>query len=202
MTTLDINTENKKYIHPYKVILYLAMGSILMFFAITTSALLVKKGDVVSWEYFKLPTIFYISTVIFIVSSVLMHWAKNAYKALAFNKSLALLVSSIAFAILFLIAQLKGFDALNAIGKPLTGNASGSFIWVIVLSHGAHIIGGLVFALIILIRFIRSRKRQLNSTKEIIFEPKRFLSLELLSIYWHFIDFIWIYLFIFFYFNY
>jgi cytochrome c oxidase subunit 3 len=199
MASISIDKNNKNgFIHPFKVILYISMASILMFFAITTSALLVKKGDVVSWEQFKLPSIFYISTVILIVSSALMHYSKNLYKEARFTASKTFMVLSIMVSLLFIYTQYLGFNTLNEIGMPLTGNASGSFVYVIVGAHALHIIGGLVFSFIILAKsFIKKDDFQ---TKTI--NAKRLLSLELLTIYWHFIDFIWIYLFIFFYFNY
>lgn len=199
-TTIQPN-NNKSFIHPYKVILYLSMASILMFFAITTSALLVKKGDIVSWESFKLPNIFYFSTLILLASSATMHLAKNFYSQSKFALSRMLILGSVLLAVFFLFAQYLGFQSLTAIGKPLAGNASGSFIWVIVIAHGFHIIGGLFFSILILIQSYRSRNDQKFELNNLV-NPKRFLTLELLTIYWHFIDFIWIYLFIFFYFNY
>lgn len=192
------NTNNNGFIHPHKVILYISMASILMFFAITTSALLVKKGDVVAWEQFKLPTIFYYSTVVLIASSALMHYSKNLYKNAQFSASKIVMVLSILVSILFIYTQYLGFEKLTEIGMPLAGNASGSFVWVIVGAHALHIVGGLFFSFIILAKSFINK----DDFKTKTINAKRLLSLELLTIYWHFIDFIWIYLFIFFYFNY
>ena len=172
-----------------------------MFFAITTSALLVKKGDIVSWEAFKLPTVFYLSTAIFLCSSALMHYAKNLYEQTKFSKSRLVMIMSIILSLLFIYTQYLGFQSLEALGKPLDGNASGSFIYVIVIAHALHIIGGVFFSLIILIKAFLNRNDK-NFELNNITNPKRLLYMELISIYWHFIDFIWIYLFIFFYFNY
>lgn len=173
------------------------MASIIMFFAITTSALLVKKGDIVSWEQFKLPSIFYLSTIILIGSSALMHYSTNLYKKSKFSLSKIVMILSILGSILFIYSQYIGFNKLTEIGMPLAGNASGSFVWVIVGAHALHIMGGLIFSFIILSKSYLGKTKQTNEVN-----PKRLLSLELLTIYWHFIDFIWIYLFIFFYFNY
>ena len=200
MAEITINNEkysSKGFIHPYKVILYLSMAAMLMFFAITTSALLVKKGDIVSWQQFKLPSIFYLSTFILVLSSALMHYSTNLYKQTKFDLSKIVMVLSISFAILFVFVQFLGFKKLSEIGMPLSGNASGSFVWVLVGAHALHIIGGLVFSFIILSKSYLGKNKQTNKVN-----PKRLLSLELLTSYWHFIDFIWIYLFIFFYFNY
>ena len=110
------------------------------------------------------------------------------------------MILSIIVSIIFIFTQFVGFSKLSEIGMPLAGNASGSFVYVIVLAHALHIVGGLFFSFIILAKsYLPSSKLE---TKNNIINPKRLLSLELLTIYWHFIDFIWIYLFIFFYFNY
>lgn len=201
MTDIAIENEKRGLVHPYKVILYLSMASILMFFAITTSALLVKKGDIVSWEAFKLPTVFYLSTAILLASSALMHYAKNLYAQTKFVSSRLFIFLSIILSIVFMYTQYLGFQSLEAIGMPLSGNASGSFVYVIVLAHAFHILGGLFFSILILMRSILNRN-DTNFESNNIANPKRLLSLELLTIYWHFIDFIWVYLFIFFYFNY
>lgn len=200
--TITNNTAESKgaFLHPHKVILYLAMSSILMFFAITTSALLVKKGDVVSWEQFKLPSIFYISTLILLISSALMHYSKNLYKESKIALSKTVMILSIVTSVVFIYTQYLGFNKLTEMGMNLAGNASGSFVYVIVGAHALHIIGGLFFSFIILAKSYINKEVQENNTFTI--NPKRLLSLELLSIYWHFIDVIWIYLFIFFYFNY
>lgn len=201
MAEIAIHKGNKGLIHPYKVILYISMASMLMFFAVTTSALLVKKGDIVSWEAFKLPVVFYLSTAILLGSSALMHFAKNLYEQTKFSSSRIFLVMSLILSLVFVYTQYLGFQSLEAIGKPLSGNASGSFIYVIVMAHALHIIGGIFFSLIILIKAILNRNDK-NFELNNIVNPKRLLAMELLTIYWHFIDFIWIYLFIFFYFNY
>jgi len=200
MSEIIINNENysnKGFIHPHKVILYIAMASILMFFAITTSALLVKKGDIVSWEQFKLPSIFYLSTIILVLSSAFMHYSTYLYKQTKFGLSKVVMILSIVVSFIFIYTQLLGFSALTEIGMPLAGNAAGSFIWVIVGAHALHIIGGLFFSFIVLSKSIVGKEKETNKIN-----PKRLLSLELLTSYWHFIDFVWIYLFIFFYFNY
>lgn len=201
MAEISLQNENKGIIHPYKVILYLSMASILMFFAITTSALLVKKGDIVSWEAFKLPVVFYLSTAILLGSSALMHFSKNLYAQTKFSMSRIVMLMSIILAVVFIYTQYIGFLELEALGKPLNGNASGSFIYVIVLAHALHIIGGLFFSIFLWIKAIRNRNDK-NFEFNNKVNPKRLLALELLTTYWHFIDFIWVYLFIFFYFNY
>ena len=86
-------------------------------------------------------------------------------------------------------------------GMTLTENLSGSFLYLITSAHGVHIIVGLVVMLIFLVNAFRNRKDPIYELRDII-NPKRQLHLELLVGFWHYIDAVWIYLYVFLYFNY
>jgi cytochrome c oxidase subunit III len=194
-------TKGSLGLHPLKLMLYISFASIFMFFAVTTSALLVKKGDTINWVQFRLPSIFFVSTLIAVACSVLMHFSLKLYKSGKFELFRKVLLASVFTGLLFLVFQLLGFKALTEIGMPLAGNASGSFIWFIAIVHGLHVLGGMVFSLITYVKAYRNRMDPIYELRDII-NPKRVLSLELLSTYWHFIDLLWVYLYLFFYFNY
>jgi len=195
------NTRGNLGLHPLKLMLYISFASIFMFFAVTTSALLLKKGDTLNWVQFKLPSIFFISTFVAVSCSVLLHFSMKLYKQSKFDAFRKLLLLSIFTGLIFLVFQILGFNELSKLGMPLNGNASGSFIWFLALAHGLHVVGGLVFSFVTYVKAYRSRKDPIYELRDII-NPRRVLSLELLSTYWHFIDLLWVYLFIFFYFNY
>jgi cytochrome c oxidase subunit 3 len=65
-------------------------------------------------------------------------------------------------------------------------NAAGSFMYVITGLHLAHLIGGLLYLIGVIYRSI---KNQFNS--------ENYLKIKLCAIYWHFLDILWIYLFVF-----
>jgi len=91
--------------------------------------------------------------------------------------------------LLFAYSQLNGWKELVSQGVFLTGegsNVAGSFLYVITLSHLAHLIGGLVALLITAINAMKGRYSAVN-----------YLGVELASIYWHFLSVLWIYLFCF-----
>lgn len=188
-------------IHPLKLVLYGGMISMFMFFALTTSALLFKKGDVLNWEQFTLPNIFMVSTVLAIACSILIHFSMNLYKAKKFTTFRITLFISILLGIAFLATQVKGFQVLTAMGMPLDGNASGSFIYLIAIVHGLHMLFGLLFSAITFGKAVWNRKDPIYELRDII-NPRRVLSLELLTTYWHFVDVLWVYLYIFLYVNY
>ncbi|MDB5282513.1 MAG: coxC [Bacteroidota bacterium] len=205
LTLIEENAlrEKTEYtgVHPQKFALWIGMGTIAMFFAALTSAFLIKKGDFRVWENFRLPSIFLYSTIAVVAVSITMQLSLRSYKKAQFATFRVLLFVSFLLACLFLGLQLYGWSVLKHMGLPLTGNLSGSFIYLITSMHGVHIIGGIVVTLVFLVFAIRSRKDPIFELRSII-NPKRQLNLELLVNYWHFIDIVWVYLYVFFYLNY
>lgn len=200
MNDLKKNTEYTG-VHPQMFGLWLAMAGMTMFFAALTSALILKKGDFKSWENFKLPNVFMLSTVVIIMLSVTMHAALISYRKAKFVAFRWLFFGGFVLGLAFLFTQWRGFIALKDMGFPLTGNISGQFVYMLAIVHGAHISIALLITLVALIKAIRARKDPLFELRNII-NPKRKLQMELLVTFWHYIDIVWIYLFVFFFFNY
>ena len=200
MNDLKKNTEYTG-IHPQMFGLWLAMASMTMFFAALTSALILKKGDFRTWENFKLPDVFMVSTVVIVMVSVLMHSALISYRRAQFTAFRWLFFGGFVLGLVFLFTQWRGFVALKDIGFPLTGNISGQFVYLLAIAHGFHIVIALLVTLIALIKAVRARKDPLFELRNII-NPKRKLQMQLLVTFWHYIDIVWIYLYVFFYFNY
>jgi cytochrome c oxidase subunit III len=188
-------------VHPQKFALWVAMASMTMFFAALTSALILKKGDFRSWENFKLPVTFLYSTLLIVGVSVCMHLSLVSYRRASFAAFRWLLFLAFALGVGFLFTQWQSFLALTAIGKPLTGNIAGQFVYLIASLHGLHIVAGLGVTAVALIAAIRARKDELFELRNII-NPKRKLHMELLVMFWHYIDIVWVYLYVFFYLNY
>lgn len=203
MSEQDVIKEKTEYngVHPQKLALWVAMASMSMFFAALTSALLVKKGDYRVWENFKLPVIFMFSTVSVIAVSACIHAALISYRKAKFVQFRWLMFFSFILGCLFLVLQLGGWNVMIKGGMTLTENLSGAFIYVITASHGVHIIVGLLVMLVFIIDAFRSRKDPIYELRSII-NPKRQLHLELLVSYWHYVDAVWVYLYVFFYLNY
>lgn len=199
----DILKERTEYtgVNPQKFALWLGMASMTMFFAALTSALLVKKGDYQVWENFELPSVFVYSTIAVVLTSVLIHSSLICYRKAKFAAFRSLLFLSFLTGLLFLGLQYIGWQQMTAMGMTLTGTISASFVYLITAAHGAHIAVGLLVTLIFLVFALRSRKDPLYELRDII-NPKRQLNLEMLVSYWHFVDIVWVYLYIFFLLNY
>ncbi|GAC1395377.1 MAG: cytochrome c oxidase subunit 3 [Sediminibacterium sp.] len=185
---MTVQTDNPQKIHPYKFTLWVAMGSIVMAFAALTSAYIVKRNQG-SWLEFDLPRIFRYSTFVILLSSLTIHLALKAMKARETSRYRMLITVTALLGVLFIVLQYLGFRDLESRHIALTGptsNSAASFIFVITGLHMAHVLGGVIALLVIFARAFRTRVRSYSS-----------LPVELAATYWHFVDLIWIYLFVF-----
>jgi cytochrome c oxidase subunit III len=180
--------EQKSKIHPYKFTLWVAMGSIVMMFAGFTSAYIVKR-NMANWQGFDLPAIFYYSTAVILISSLTMHLALRNFKMRKMDQYRRLMLITAILGLGFIVMQWLGFGILADSGIKLVGpgsNVSGSFLAVIAGVHMAHVLGGVIALLVMLKQAFSSSKRSYSK-----------VGVEVAATYWHFVDFLWIYLFIF-----
>jgi cytochrome c oxidase subunit 3 len=187
MTTTFPNNEPQK-IHPHKFVMWVAMGSIIMMFAGLTSAYIVKKNQS-TWLQFDLPLIFWYSTAVILLSSLTMFLASKAIKSGNISQYRQLISVTALLGILFLVLQYKGFKTLEAKDIALVGpksNSAASFLFVITLLHMFHVLGGVIALVTFFARALKSSVKK-EST----------VAIEVLGTYWHFVDALWIYLFLF-----
>lgn len=177
--------EQRKRIHPHKFTLWVGVASIVMMFAGLTSAYIVKRNQA-NWVTFELPVMFWYSTAVIIISSVILHISNIAFKQREMARYRSLVVTTLVLGIIFVVMQVIGFNQLWSKGITLTGNVSFSFLYVIVGLHAVHVIGGVVALLVLFLKAFSSKIRNYN-----------ILPLEVISTYWHFVDALWIYLLIF-----
>ena len=189
---MTINEHKERTSRSYKLILLFAMVSMFMMFAGLTSAFVVSKSRADWLKDFQLPTAFYLSTAVILSCSVTFHLAKKAIQKDNRNATTSFLLATLALGILFVILQFVGFRQIVDNGYFFTGSASSitsTFLYVVTIVHLAHLAGGLISLLIIIYNHF---KQKYNSTQT--------LGIELGAMYWHFLDFLWVYLFLFLYF--
>lgn len=186
--------------------MWLAIVSVMMIFAGFTSAFVVRKGGAGNWSSFIMPSIFNVATLIILLSSVVLYVAHEANKK--GNKKLTAtgLCITLLLGILFCVVQILGWRALYNQGVYLafSPNPAGSFFYVITFIHFLHVAGGLIFMLIAALHsLLRLRTTDKTILTELEDKEKGIFSLrtDLLSMYWHFMGLLWLYLFIFLYFN-
>lgn len=184
--------HKQKTARSYKLILIFAMVSMIMMFAGLTSAFVVSKARVDWLKDFQLPTAFYYSTLAIIAASVTIHMAKKSIQKDEKSKTTVFLLSTLALGILFVILQFAGFGQIVESGYYFTGSESSittTFLYIVTVVHMIHLAGGLISLLIIIYNHF---KQKYNSSQT--------LGIELGAMYWHFLDFLWVYLFVFLYF--
>jgi len=186
MSTAVATPQQPQRIHPKKFAMWLAIASVIMLFAGLTSAFIVRSSAG-NWVNFRLPNIFWINTLIIAASSGTMHFALTGFKKYNYTRYRIGIALTFLLGCAFAVGQYIGWFKLAAIGVFIDGNPSGSFVYVISFIHLLHIVGGLVALLVALV---------VSLVKP--FHPKRLLNVQLTATYWHFVDALWIYLFIFF----
>ena len=172
--------------HPHKFTLWIAMGSLIMMFAGLTSAFIVKSNQV-GWKPVSLPNVFWVSTIVIVLSSATIIAAQRAFK----NRNLAtyrlLMIVTLLLGITFIAMQWQGFQALWAQQITFKGSGAGQFLYVIFGLHALHVAGGVIALLVMVTRAFIGRVKVYSS-----------VPVEIASTYWHFVDLLWIYLLVFF----
>lgn len=186
-------SENNGRVNPKKFSLWLLLLGILMLFSGLTSAYIVRKGDG-NWFDFELPSIFLYSTLIILVSSLSMIYAFRSAKNDNLNGLKLGLVITIILGLAFTISQYYGWLALSNQGlhfvNPKYGDrVSASFLIAIAAIHLIHILAGIVYLMVMLINSFKFKIHKKNT-----------LQISMCNTYWHFIGFLWVYLYMFLYF--
>jgi len=186
-------SENTGRVNPKKFSLWLLLLGILMLFSGLTSAYIVRKGDG-NWFDFEIPPIFLYSTIIVLLSSVTMIWAYRAAKKDNISGIKFGLSATIILGIAFMVSQYMGWLALSDQGlhfvNPKYGDKiSASFLIAIAAIHLVHILAGIIYLVVMLINTFRFKIHKKNT-----------LQISMCNTYWHFVGFLWVYLYMFLYF--
>lgn len=185
MTDIVLKQNNK--IHPHKFALWLGIASIVMMFAGLTSAYIVK-GSMPGWSTVVMPVHFYYSTAVILLSSLTVFLAKKSFIGRKMKQYRILITVTAALGLVFVLLQALGFKYLFEHGVTFAGSAgAGQFLYVIFSLHIVHVLGGVVALLVVFVRAFNQKTRFYNV-----------VPIELVGIYWHFVDLLWVYLFIFF----
>ena len=189
---MTLEEEKNRTARSYKLILLFAMVSMFMMFAGLTSAFVVSKSRADWLKNFELPTAFYFSTAVIIGCSLTFHLAKKSMQKDNRSATTSFLLVTLALGILFVILQFAGFRQIVDNGYFFTGSESSittTFLYVVTVVHMAHLFGGLISLLIIIYNHFKQK-----------YNSRQTLGIELGAMYWHFLDFLWVYLFLFLYF--
>jgi len=185
--------------HPKNVFLILLLFSLTMLFLTMTAAFVYTRiqSDL---PPIKLPLLFLVNTAILLASSYTMIRAKRAYLADDTRQYTSMLWYTMGLSFLFLGMQFVAWWQLFDQGIYVTTDNSAGYLYVISGLHFAHVIGGIPFLGVFL---YRARKYMKEPVSVLVYfsDPDKRLNLRLLTLYWHFLDGLWIYLVLFFFVN-
>ena len=173
-----------------KPMLWISMISMAMLFAGFTSAIIVSKAGNENWIYFDFPIWFYISTIVILISSISMHLAKKFIEIDKNKSAFQFLLITIILGLLFSLSQFFVWKELVNSDVFFTGSkstAASSFFYLIVAAHLFHLIGGILALIVTAIKTASNK-----------YSSKDMLGIELCATFWHFLDILWVYLFLFF----
>lgn len=171
--------------HPHRYMMWITIASIMMMFAGLSSAFIVKRSQA-NWLSYKIPLPFYYSTAVIIISSIAILIAKKKFAERQMKPYAGWLAFTAVLGCAFVTLQYVGFVELWNQGVTITRNVSFSFLYVLVGLHAIHVLGGLV-ALIVLFFRSQNKKHRVYSA----------VPIQVMATYWHFVDLLWLYLFIF-----
>jgi cytochrome c oxidase subunit 3 len=169
--------------------MWVGLASIVMLFTALTSAYIVRAGLSDDWRPMAVPKFLWMSTCLILLSSITFESARRAIKRVevgAYNRWIAL---TAILGVGFLSTQLLAWRQLVAEGLYLTSNPHSSFFYVLTGAHGLHLLGGIMGLAYLLLR----RWDKLSSRDAIL---RRQRAAGVIGLYWHFMDGLWVYLFL------
>ncbi len=189
---LTQGTLQEKNSRAKKMMLWFAMISMFMTFAGLASAVIVSKTRRDWVSEMEMPKALFWSTIVIFLSSFIIHAAKSSIEKGKNNLGSLLLWLTMLCGLLFVFLQFSGFSELISSGKNVTGPTSDvatSFLYIIVTLHLAHLFSGIIVLFVVIYNHYKQR-----------YNNRQTLGLELGVMFWHFLDFLWVFLFLFFYF--
>jgi cytochrome c oxidase subunit III len=190
--------DPQSHANRYRIGMWVGLASVTMMFTSLSSAYIVRAVSANDWVSLPMPPVLIASTILILASSVTLEVARRKLKA-ATNLEAAALVAPVAYAqwlfitaVLgtgFLVTQLFAWRKLATQGIYLASNPHSSFFYLLTGAHAVHLAGGLLG-----ISFLWLRSRRV--LKEAAQMHKRQASADAVTIYWHFMDALWIYLFL------
>jgi len=189
---LTQGTKEEKVNRAKKMMLWFGIISLVMSFAGWTSAFVVSSSRPDWLKDFKLPNAFIISTIVIVISSLTFLLAKRALKNANSKATMTWLVLTFLLGLVFIYNQFSGFQQIIDLGYNFTGptsNVTMSYIYLIAIVHILHVVVGLICLLVVIYNHFKQKYTSTNM-----------LGFELAATFWHFIDILWVYLFLFLYF--
>ena len=185
--------RDKSQIRPlpdrYLIGMWVGLASVLMLFTALTSAYIVRSGLGGDWLPLRLPRTLWVSTGLILVSSATFHLAQRAIKRYEVKTYTLFVYATLLLGLGFLATQVLAWRQLDAQGVYLATNPHSSFFYVLTGTHALHLLGGILGLCWLLFR----TGRKLDSREAVM---KKQQTASVVGVYWHFMDVLWVYLFL------
>ena len=172
----------------YRLGTWVALASILMLFTALSSAYIVRAASSSDWQPLRMPRILLLSSVLLLISSGTLETARRKLKQAAANAYKSWLLLTVALGVGFLVSQLIAWRQLANQGVYVVSNPHSSFFYLFTALHGVHLFGGLAA-----LAYLSLRSRVPQETSAL---AKAQAKADAVTLYWHFMDFLWLYLFV------
>jgi cytochrome c oxidase subunit 3 len=193
VTLIMVVEINKEYLPSssgsrYRLGTWVAMASILMLFTALSSAYIVRAASSSDWQPLAMPRILLLSSVLLLISSATLETARHKLKQAAANAYKSWLLLTVVLGAGFLASQLIAWRQLAKQGVYIASNPHSSFFYLFTAVHGVHLLGGLAA-----LAYLSLRSRVPQETSAL---TKAQAKADAVTLYWHFMDFLWLYLFV------
>ncbi len=186
--------------HPKNVMLFvLLFGLSILFLALTVAYIYTRVT--MNVPPVQIPALFIFNTLILVSSSYTMVRARRCYLGDDTEGYQQNLKYTIWLSVFFMIMQTVAWWWLFHNNIGLNASTTTGYLYLISFVHLAHVVAGLPFLILF---YSAAKKRMVDPVTVLVYfsDPEKRLKLRLLTIYWHFLDGLWIYLVLFFGINY
>jgi cytochrome c oxidase subunit 3 len=181
-------------IKPGMMGMYIFLASEVMFFGSLFAVYFYLYGSHLVWpppppsnanefyvSWFPIPLV---NTVVLLSSGVTCHFGLEAIRHDNRRRFFTLWIATILLGLAFEAGQLYEFISAFERGLNLTANTFASAFFIMTGFHGAHVLGGLILLALILYRAAKGQ-----------FSSRHHVGVAAVTLYWHFVDVVWIFLF-------
>jgi cytochrome c oxidase subunit 3 len=173
----------------YRVGAWVAIAGIVMLFTALSSAYIVRSASSNDWTQLAMPKVLWLSTALIVLSSVTIEFARRSLKQQSDARYGSWLMVTAGLGVGFVASQFLAWRALARQGVYVSSNPHSSFFYLFTGAHGVHVMGGIIALTYLL---LRTRKKR-NTVEG---ELRRVGAADAAAIYWHFMDGLWICLFL------
>ncbi len=173
----------------YRLGVWVAIAGIVMLFTALASSYIVRSASSNDWQPLVMPKVLWLSTAVIAISSITIEFARRSLKQNSDSRYGSWLMVTAGLGLVFVVSQYLAWRALARQGIYVSSNPHSSFFYLFTGAHAVHLLGGII-ALAYLILRTRTRRDTVDG------ELKRIGAADAATIYWHFMDGLWICLFL------